>query len=523
MFIEPPTEVAVAPTVAAINTETPKPPPTIRPLPTPTQKRPMPTPIEPTREFIFRNLVNVQGRGVSDEEAYNEMAQGWGITVDIVKAIEAEGIEKGWLPTTTPMPPTPVPPTATPDLSAVEEAYLLQFHEIIGIYADTSHEFALLEHEVFSDFPRGGIAGWNSRWRVVDETISQTGERVRGLEVPARYERVQQELRQASRHFEDASGALLTGARRQDYLISVNRTCTTDESCRLNIKRARRGLELASECIAWATKKIEQLALPVATLPATASDSRVTAEESAYLTQYDMIVTDYLYSVSELQSSMQVMRGNSWLMTDEEWLSETTDLIAMWTTRGKDARKLEAPPRLKGVHRELVQASKHYDRAGALLTEEISAGNADRLPSPSHDEMALGWECLERATDELEKYLEGLGKLKPRTPTPVGITWHEVGRWERGEMTDPDNYEVQTEYFHIPSYEWRVSWDTWPGENYGEAVFWISALPASGARGTDIANLIGAHKGMATMHGAGSYRLFIQTWQAYRIVVEAKY
>ena len=475
MFIEPRREVAVAPTATAISAETPK--------PTPTQKRPVPTAtalteislIEPVRKQVLLDLVDAQNRGIGDEEAYKEVAKAWYITADAVKAIEAEG----------------------------EEAYLLQFYEIIGIYANSSHELALLEQDVFSDFQLAGIQGWNSRFIVVDEMVRQTGERVRGLEVPARYRRGHQELRQASRHLEDALGALLTGARRQDYLISVNRTM--DESCRLNMKGARQGLELASECIVRATKKLEQLALPTATLPATASDDGVTAEESAYLAQYDIIVTDYLYSVSELQRY------------------QYADVVAMWTTCGEDARKLEAPPRLESVHQELLQASKHYDRAGALLIEEIDAGNANKLPSPSHDEATLGWECLERATDELEKYAEGLGILTPRTPTPVGTAWHEVGRWERGEMTGPDDYQVQTEYFHIPSNNWRVSWETWPGENYGEDIFFIRALPASGARGTDIANLIGAHKGMATVHGAGSYRLYIQSVQPYRVVVEARY
>jgi len=478
MFIEPRREIAVAPTVAAIGTETPNPTPTHKPLPTPTQKRPVSTPIEPVRKQILLDLVDAQNRGIGDEEAYKEVAKAWYITADAVKAIEAEG----------------------------EEAYLLQFYEIIGIYEDSSRELALLEQEIFSGFQPAGIQGWNSRFIVVDEMVRQTGERLRGLEVPARYRRGHQELRQASRHLEDVTGALLTGARRQDYLISVNRTCTMDESCHLNMKRVRLELELASECIVRATKKLEQLALPTATLPATASDDGVTAEESAYLAQYDIIVTDYLYSVSELQRYMYA------------------DVIAMWATCGGYVRKLQAPPHLESVHQELLQASKHYDRAGALLIEEIDAGNANKLPSPSHDEATLGWECLERATDELEKYAEGKGILAPRTPTPTGTAWREVERWERGELVELDDYyQTQTEYFYIPSNEWRVSWDTQPGENHGEDVFWIRALPASGARGTDIANLIGAHKGMATLHGAGSYRLFILTRQAYRIVVEAKY
>jgi hypothetical protein len=48
MSIEPRREVAVAPTAAAISIETPKPTPTLKPLPTPTGKPPTVTPILPT-------------------------------------------------------------------------------------------------------------------------------------------------------------------------------------------------------------------------------------------------------------------------------------------------------------------------------------------------------------------------------------------------------------------------------------------------------------------------------------------
>ena len=84
--------------------------------------------IEPIRKHIFRELVDAQNRGGGDEEAYDETAELWGITVDALEVIALEGIEKGWLtPTVTPIPPTPVatptpvpptsisaPPTSTP-------------------------------------------------------------------------------------------------------------------------------------------------------------------------------------------------------------------------------------------------------------------------------------------------------------------------------------------------------------------------------------------------------------------------
>jgi hypothetical protein len=103
-----PATLTPAPTVALAFTNTP--PPTDTPRP------PVPTFIAPIRMQIFRELVALQDSGVWYTEACEEIAQWWGITVDAVKAIDAEGIEKGWLtPTPTPKAtPTPGLPTATP-------------------------------------------------------------------------------------------------------------------------------------------------------------------------------------------------------------------------------------------------------------------------------------------------------------------------------------------------------------------------------------------------------------------------
>jgi hypothetical protein len=49
------------------------------------------------------------------------------------------------------------------------------------------------------------------------------------------------------------------------------------------------------------------------------------------------------------------------------------------------------------------------------------------------------------------------------TPTPPPVTWHEIARWEGKGIKN-------TETFHIPSHEWRITWDTKPGE-YGEMNF----------------------------------------------------
>ena len=82
--------------------------------------------IEPVRRHIFRDLVALQDSGVGYEEACEEIAQWWWLTVDAVKAIAVEGIEKGWLTPTPEATPTPGSPTATPAPTLTVEEQLAQ-------------------------------------------------------------------------------------------------------------------------------------------------------------------------------------------------------------------------------------------------------------------------------------------------------------------------------------------------------------------------------------------------------------
>jgi len=75
---------------------------------------------------IFRELVALEDSGVGYAEAFEEIARRWGITVDAVKAIEVEGIEKGWLTPTPTATPTLGPPIATPVPTLTVEEQLAQ-------------------------------------------------------------------------------------------------------------------------------------------------------------------------------------------------------------------------------------------------------------------------------------------------------------------------------------------------------------------------------------------------------------
>lgn len=100
------------------------------------------------------------------------------------------------------------------------------------------------------------------------------------------------------------------------------------------------------------------------------------------------------------------------------------------------------------------------------------------------------------------------------TPAPPPAPWHEVARWEGKSIKN-------TETFSIPSSEWRISWDTRPGE-YGEMNFQIFIYTAADDLVDVAANVIGADKDSSILRGAGDYYLKINTAQPYVVVVEAR-
>jgi hypothetical protein len=75
--------------------------------------------------------------------------------------------------------------------------------------------------------------------------------------------------------------------------------------------------------------------------------------------------------------------------------------------------------------------------------------------------------------------------------------------------------------FHITSKEWRISWDTQPGE-HGPGNFQIYVYTAKGTLDGIAANVIGANQDHSIMRGAGDYYLTINTGQPYTIIVEAR-
>jgi hypothetical protein len=103
---------------------------------------------------------------------------------------------------------------------------------------------------------------------------------------------------------------------------------------------------------------------------------------------------------------------------------------------------------------------------------------------------------------------------KKEEKVQTGTGWHEVARWQGKSIKN-------TETFHIPSHEWRISWKTEPGE-YGDMNFQIYVYETSSSIPGIAANVIGYDMDSSIMRGAGNYYLTINSAQPYIIIVEAK-
>ncbi len=102
---------------------------------------------------------------------------------------------------------------------------------------------------------------------------------------------------------------------------------------------------------------------------------------------------------------------------------------------------------------------------------------------------------------------------EPTTPAPTR-TWTEVISWEGSSIKD-------TETFSITANEWRILWDTKPGQ-YGDMNFQIYVYEASGSLKSVAANIIGGGSDVSYVRGSGNYYLTINTAQPYTITIEQK-
>lgn len=94
--------------------------------------------------------------------------------------------------------------------------------------------------------------------------------------------------------------------------------------------------------------------------------------------------------------------------------------------------------------------------------------------------------------------------------------WKQIVKFEGKSIKD-------TQTFNISSDEWRIVWDTKPGD-IGETNFQIYVYDGNGnpVGSHVVANIIGKGNDVSYMRGSGEYYLTINTAQPYTIIVEEK-
>ena len=101
---------------------------------------------------------------------------------------------------------------------------------------------------------------------------------------------------------------------------------------------------------------------------------------------------------------------------------------------------------------------------------------------------------------------------RPPTPTPPGFGI--IAQWSGSSIKS-------TETFNVPTQQWKISWDTRPG-NFGESNFQIFVYNADGTpylQSFIVANVIGANKDSSVMRGSGRYYLTFNAGQLYDVTV----
>ena len=118
-------------------------------------------------------------------------------------------------------------------------------------------------------------------------------------------------------------------------------------------------------------------------------------------------------------------------------------------------------------------------------------------------------------------------------PTP-SLGWRRIAKWSDDSFLDSSNRcptqergprtARETETFHAPLNEWRISWDTMPGQS-GESSFRIhiyKVFDAGGGPHGDfvVESTFGQSNGSTDIRGSGNFCLTINSSQSYTVAIE---
>lgn len=196
----------------------------------------------------------------------------------------------------------------------------------------------------------------------------------------------------------------------------------------------------------------------------------------------------------------EVDTQNTKTTTTEEEIEETSDEDA---PKEEETLNIDLSLSLQQeIYYRLIELQDSIDYEDEKYAEKLEA---------SYSVVANYYNISEAQLLEID--ITGLTK---QWPMPVyEKKWHEIKTFSGKGIKN-------TETFIIPSQEWRISWDTSPGE-YGEMNFQIYIYDDNGNLKGVAANVIGADKDSSIMRGSGNYYLMINTAQPYTIKIEAKY
>lgn len=94
--------------------------------------------------------------------------------------------------------------------------------------------------------------------------------------------------------------------------------------------------------------------------------------------------------------------------------------------------------------------------------------------------------------------------------------WHPIHQWQGNSIKS-------TETFHVSSHEWKIAWNTYPGQ-FGDSNFQIFIYKSSGdlANPPIAANVIGRSNDSTIIRGAGDYYLTFNSMQNYSVTVSER-
>lgn len=147
------------------------------------------------------------------------------------------------------------------------------------------------------------------------------------------------------------------------------------------------------------------------TVAATTTPIAESLLEDAYTSALTPIMANYASSMNTFGEQMTAASNNPSLALDKQWRLRTATVLASWKLLGNQLRELQPPARFTDIHKELLTAATHYDKASDLVAAGIDQLSADLIKQGTN-EMQLGLAAINRATAMTKN-------LPTVTPTPI--------------------------------------------------------------------------------------------------------